>query len=176
MKVGIVSQYTEVYCDYGARARLDRIAIQWPAKPRYSKAGQQARARGALGARLGARGRRAGGALGRAGSRGAQALGHRSAQGRGSGAQGARWERHGTGAAGNGRAGVRSRRAAGARQAGRRRGAYAGCPTGGAQALDALQAGAGRAGLLRAVHSVHSACFLSGCLGIVHESIFGHYS
>ena len=37
MKVGIISQYTEVYCDCRARARLDCIAIQCLAKPRYSK-------------------------------------------------------------------------------------------------------------------------------------------
>ena len=39
-KVGIVLQYTSVYCDCGAKARLDCIAIQCPAKPRY---GQEAR-------------------------------------------------------------------------------------------------------------------------------------
>ena len=32
-KVGIVSQYTSVYCDCGAKARLNCIAIQCPAKP-----------------------------------------------------------------------------------------------------------------------------------------------
>ena len=76
MKVGIVSQYTEVYCDCGARARLDCIAIQWPAKPRYTKGW-------AAGARAGGAGRAARRA-GRAGQvcRDAQALGHRLAQGR----------------------------------------------------------------------------------------------
>ena len=34
-KVGVVSQYTEVYCDCGVEARLDYIAIQCPAKPQY---------------------------------------------------------------------------------------------------------------------------------------------
>ena len=48
MKVGIVSQYTEVYCNCGVRARLDCIAIQWPAKPQYNKGwAAGARARGA---------------------------------------------------------------------------------------------------------------------------------
>ena len=84
MKVGIVSQYTEVYCDCGARARLDCIAIQWPAKPRYSKGWAAGGRAGGAGRARGARGRRAGGALGRAGSRGAQALGHRRAQESGS--------------------------------------------------------------------------------------------
>ena len=41
-KVGIVSQYTSVYCDCGAKARLYCITIQGPAKPRY---GQEARRR-----------------------------------------------------------------------------------------------------------------------------------
>ena len=39
-KVGSVSQYTSVYCDCGAKARLGCIAIQCPAKTRY---GQEAR-------------------------------------------------------------------------------------------------------------------------------------
>ena len=81
-KAGVVSQYTEVYCDCGAKARLDCIAIQCPAMPRY---GQEARRQQALG-RTGLVGRsagtggalgRAGGALGSAGGRGAQALGHK---------------------------------------------------------------------------------------------------
>ena len=45
-KVGIVSQYTLVYFDCGAKARLDCIAIQCPAKPRYI---QEARRQQALG-------------------------------------------------------------------------------------------------------------------------------
>ena len=75
MKVGIVSQYTEVYCDCGARARLDCIAIQWPAKPRYSKGWAAGGRAEGVGRARGARGRRAGGELWLAGSRGAQALG-----------------------------------------------------------------------------------------------------
>ena len=33
----VVSQYTEVYCDCGAKARVDCIAIQCLAKPRYGQ-------------------------------------------------------------------------------------------------------------------------------------------
>ena len=60
-KAGVVSQYTEVYCDCGAKARLDCIAIQCPAKPRY---GQEARSR----------------RVGHAGGTGVQALGERAWQ------------------------------------------------------------------------------------------------
>ena len=126
MKVGIVSQYTEVYCDCGARARLDSIAIQCPAKPRYSRgwaAGAlvrgAGRADGRAGQARGARGKRVGVALGGAGSRGAQALGRRRAQGRGSGEQGAR----GAQTAGGRRLGAsaRGRERAGRERAGRER-------------------------------------------------------
>ena len=67
-KAGVVSQYIEVYCDCGAKARLDCIAIQCPAKPRY---GQEVRSRrvGGTGLRtLGARGRAGEPARRRAGS------------------------------------------------------------------------------------------------------------
>ena len=87
-KAGVVSQYTEVYCDYGAKARLDCIAIQCPAKPRY---GQEACSRCA-GRAAGARARR-----GRVGSRsatdarlGARADARSAAGGRAQQAQGAR--------------------------------------------------------------------------------------
>ena len=69
-KAGVVSQYTEVYCDCGAKARLDCIVIQCPAKPRYS---QEARRRwGALGAQQAQAGRAGG--MG-AGERGRSAAG-----------------------------------------------------------------------------------------------------
>ena len=64
-----------------------------------------------------------------------------------------------------GRAGVR---AGGGRRAGR--------VAGGAQARGALGLSAGRAGRLRAVHSVHSACFRSGSTRYYPESIFGRCS
>ena len=58
-KAGVVSQYTEVYCDCGAKARLDCIAIQCPAKPRNGHGGVQTRGsrRRARGSRRRARGR-----------------------------------------------------------------------------------------------------------------------
>ena len=77
VRLGICIAIQKLYCDCGARARLDCIAIQWPAKPRYSRgvAGSWARKRGA--GRAAGRGKRAGG---RAGSRqGARAAGARTA-------------------------------------------------------------------------------------------------
>ena len=101
MKVGIISQYTEVYCDCRARARLDCIAIQCLAKPRYSKG--WARSAGAprrwgVGLRRGERSvadarDRGEAAAHRArgnGALGAQAAGGRRAGGRRMGALGAR--------------------------------------------------------------------------------------
>ena len=40
----IVSQFNRLYCDFGAKARLECIAIECPAKPRYGKEAQQAQA------------------------------------------------------------------------------------------------------------------------------------
>ena len=61
VRLGICIAIQKLYCHYGARARLDCIAIQWLAKPRYSR-GWAAGARatgagfgaGALGAELAA--------------------------------------------------------------------------------------------------------------------------
>ena len=66
-----MSQYTGVYCDCGAKARLNYIAIQCPAKPRY---GQEA-----CGAGLGVGGRRQHGRAARrqTGARGAHAASER---------------------------------------------------------------------------------------------------
>ena len=68
-KAGVVSLYTEVYCDCGAKARLDCIAIQCPAKPRYGQGAQPAgaearRARGRHMEMVQAHGAGAHGALG----------------------------------------------------------------------------------------------------------------
>ena len=50
VRLGICIAIQNLYCDCGARARMDCIAIQWPAKPRYSRGW----AVGALGAQAGA--------------------------------------------------------------------------------------------------------------------------
>ena len=50
VRLGICIAIQNLYCDCGARARMDCIAIQWPAKPRYSRGW----AAGALGAQAGA--------------------------------------------------------------------------------------------------------------------------
>ena len=111
------------------------------------------------------------GALGRAGV-GAGALGWALGERACGRRLGARWEWHGTGAAGNGRAGVRSRRgacagrAAGGAQAlgagaGRAQGTRQARGLGAGRAAWALGARPGRLGWPWAVHLVHSAHFRS---------------
>ena len=76
-------QYTALYCNLKGWARLDCIAIQCPAKPRYGQEARRQQALGrtgrvgrATGRRAGRRGRSLGAARrGRAGARGAQAGG-----------------------------------------------------------------------------------------------------
>ena len=142
VRLGICIAIQNLYCDCGARARPDRIAIQWPAKPRYSRGWAVGARAGACWARRQAQGHWAGRAwgvgwawqawrtTGRArGKRGARQAG-RAARGRGRQAQ----------------ADGRQRRARGVRS------------RGGAWALGARP---GRVGWPWAVHLVHSAYFRS---------------
>ena len=88
-KAGVVSQYTEVYCDCGVKARLDCIAIQCPAKPRYGHGGAWQQAQGTLGSQR--QGRVGAGAGGNgAGARGTRRRARRR-HGRDRSARGARY-------------------------------------------------------------------------------------
>ena len=91
-KARVVSQYTDVYCDCGGKARLDCIAIQCPAKPRYSQetCRAQAGARRRWGVGAGVRGK-----AGCAGGRRTLGVGGRAG----------RWARARAGRAGVGAAG-----------------------------------------------------------------------
>ena len=79
-----VLQYKKLHCNCGARARLDCIAIQWPAKPRYSRGWVAGARAGACWARRQAQGRWAGVRGARrqraAGSRASTELARRGAQ------------------------------------------------------------------------------------------------
>ena len=143
-----VLQYTALYCNLKGYARLDCIAIQCPAKPRY---GQGVRNCGRWGAQAWALG------CARREARGWACWARRQALGRG------RWGGRNAGV----RAGVRARASVKARASVRARaGAWA--------RADAQAAGAQgrsgraavrrweRAGWLWAVHSVHTACFWPG--------------